>query len=257
MPQGTELTECNVKNIHRLFPVPTDFKVLWSSVETFKGHPSGIIITDQALIIKGTSQDVKTTNEERDKKSEKLTALYHVILWEHFESDDFTGEIKKEGQYSIIYVSTRFPNFSKECLANVFINKITEHNRAKKVAYNVAIDVVALNIIGLDNVIFAAAYGTDTSDRGHGIFVEEASAILDKISREKVEVVGRDNAKKGPDKVVNGTPVQCKYCNTASSSVGNCFETNAAGAKEFRYYDMSESPMMVNVPKTNTIKQSN
>lgn len=249
LPKGTELTEHNLKNIHRLFPVPTDFKVLWASVETFGGHPSGIIVTDQALIIKGTSQGVKTANEERDKKSERLTALYQIILWEHFDSDDFTIEPEKEGKYSIVYASTKFSNFSNGCLANLFIDKITKHNSAKKADFKAAIDVAALNIIGLDNVIFAAAYGADTSDKGHGIYAEEAGAILDKINREKVEVVGRDNAKNGPDKVVNGNPVQCKYCNTASSSVGNCFKTNASGIKEFRYYDMSGNPMMVEVPK--------
>ena len=249
LPHGTELTEHNVKNIHRLFPVPTDFTVLWASVETFLGHPSGIIVTDQALIIKGTSKGVKATNDERGKQSENLTALYQIILWEHFDFDDLSIEAEKEGKYSIIYASTKFSNFSNECLANVFVDKIAEHSRAIKVNFKAAIDSSALNIIGLDNVIFAAAYGADTSDTGHGIYAEEASAILDKVNLEKVEVVGRDNAKNGPDKIVNGNPVQCKYCNTSSSSVGNCFKINAAGVKEFRYYDISGNPMMVEVPK--------
>lgn len=39
---------------------------------------------------------------------------------------------------------------------------------------------------------------------------------------EDVSVVGRDNAKNGPDKIVDKIPVQCKYYKSAEGSVRAC-----------------------------------
>jgi hypothetical protein len=255
LPEGTELTKENDKNIHRLFPIPSDFNIVWASVEEFGGHPSGIVITDKALILKGTSDGVKAVNKERkenpdaSKKANKLSAIYQIILWEHFDADDFVVIETGNGSYTIEYALTKYPNFSRDCLAKAFIKKATEKNAAKKLAYEAAVANASLSVMGFDRVVFAAMYGTGTNDKGHGIFAEEAGALLDKLNRERVEVVGRDNAKDGPDKIVGGNPVQCKYTTTANSTVGGCFRKNASGKYEFRYFDMSGNPMMVEVPK--------
>ena len=257
LPKGTELTKDNDKNIHRLFPVPSDFEVLWASVESFGSHPSGIVVTDKALIIKGTSDGVKAINKEKKentdgsnvKNNKMLKAIYQIILWEHFDAEDFTITEGENDSYTIEYALTKYPNFSCDCLAKAFINKVVEKNTTKKLAYEAAVANSSLNVMGFDKVVFAAMYGTGTSNKGHGIFAEEAGAILDKLNRERVEVVGRDNAKDGPDKIVAGNPVQCKYTKTANSSVAGCFRKNASGKYEFRYFDMSGNPMMVEVPK--------
>ena len=256
LPSGIELTPKNDDRIHRSFPIPSDFKVFWASVESFGGHPSGIVVTDKALIIKATSGGVKIVNKERKAKAteskvkhKKLKSIYQIIMWEHFDVDDFNVIKESKDSYTIEYASTKYPGFSKDCLANIFIEKVSEENRSRKLAYETAVANASLNVMGVDKVIFAAMYGADTSGSGHGIFAEEAGAILDKINMERVEVVGRDNAKSGPDKVVNGSPVQCKYCNSASNSLVGCFRKNASGVMEYRYIDMSGKPMMVEVPK--------
>jgi hypothetical protein len=255
LPPGTELTKQNVENMHRLFPVPSDFEILWASVEAFGGHPSGIVITNRALIIKGTSDGVKAINEEQEKnkeeqKNNKVTVLYQIILWEHFDPNDFEVEDGPDEFYTIKYSSMKFPNFSSDCYAKDFFSYAKKHKEKRKKTLDAAIDAAAsLNVMGLDNVVFAAAYGEDAGNVGHGIYAEEAGAILDRFNGERVEVVGRDNAKNGPDKIVDSNPVQCKYCKSANASVNNCFKKNGAGVKEFRYYDMSGNPMMVEVPK--------
>lgn len=68
------------------------------------------------------------------------------------------------------------------------------------------------------------AYGADQTKTGHGIYAEEAGMILDRLAGEQATVVGRDNAKNGPDKIVDAAPIQCKYCKTAYSSVNSCFK---------------------------------
>lgn len=69
------------------------------------------------------------------------------------------------------------------------------------------------------------------------------------MAGEQATVVGRDNAKNGPDKIVDASPIQCKYCKTAYSSVNSCFENDSTtGTKTFRYYDLSGNAMKIEVP---------
>lgn len=97
--------------------------------------------------------------------------------------------------------------------------------------------------------MFNAAYGADQTKTGHGIYAEEAGAILDKLAGEQSTVVGRDNAKNGPDKIVDSSPIQCKYCKQAYNSVDACFKKNPqTGTKRFRYYDLNGNAMKVEVP---------
>lgn len=82
----------------------------------------------------------------------------------------------------------------------------------------------AINSVNVEGVMFNAAYGADQSKSGHGIYAEEAGTILDRLAGEQSSVVGRDNAKNGPDKIVNASPIQCKYWKTAYSTVDACFK---------------------------------
>lgn len=97
--------------------------------------------------------------------------------------------------------------------------------------------------------MFNATYGADQSKSGHGIYAEEAGALLDRAAGESSSVVGRDNAKNGPDKIVNGSPIQCKYYNQANGTVNACFNIDPnTGIKVFRYYDLNGEPMKIEVP---------
>lgn len=256
LPLGIELTPKNRKNIHRLFPVPSDFTILWASVEAFGGHPSGIVVTDRALVIKGTSAGVKAVNQGCESKNsdsknanQKIRAIYQIILWEHFDINDFQIINGSNGEYTIEYAATKYPHFSQACLARELIKQAKAKAQSNRLARQAAVDAAQADVLGFEKTVFASQYGAGTGITGHGIYAEEAGAILDRLNREKAEVVGRDNAKNGPDKNVNGIPVQCKYCKSPNSSMANCFKTNAAGAKEYRYYDLSGKPMKIEVPK--------
>lgn len=72
--------------------------------------------------------------------------------------------------------------------------------------------------------------------------------MLDKLHGEDSTVVGRDNAKHGPDKIVANLPVQCKYCKTANDSVSACFESDPlTGLKTYKYTDLNGNPMKLEV----------
>ncbi len=89
----TILSDENIKKIHRLLPVPTDYKILWAEILSFGNHPSGIVITNQALILKAPKNSVKKLNDEvkeynkkvgkKDKKG-KIKFIYRIIPGDYY-----------------------------------------------------------------------------------------------------------------------------------------------------------------------------
>lgn len=66
---------------------------------------------------------------------------------------------------------------------------------------------------------------------GHGFAAEDANSLYERICGHKVELIGVDNAKNGADLLVDGVPVQLKYCKDAYSTIESCFDTEGT----FRY----------------------
>ena len=78
--------------------------------------------------------------------------------------------------------------------------------------------------------------------QGHGFAAEEANTWWDRLWGRKAKVVGGDNAKWGPDRVVDGRFIQTKTHATASRTIGACFDKD-----EYIYFD-NGIPMGVEVP---------
>lgn len=258
-----ELTESNIKKIHRLIPVPNDYRILWADIMSFGGYPAGVVITEQALIIKSTKEEVKKSNAkikeqnngiEKSKRAKPLKDIYQIIPWEYYSPDGYEVLIKKDKKGNNKYIfragNSDLIEFKNPALYNLFNSYNTaileEQKRAEEIIENSTI--ASVNSISVEGTMFNAAYGADQTRTGHGVYAEEAGAILDILSGEKSTVVGRDNAKNGPDKIVNTIPVQCKYCKTPYATVNSCFKTNAEGSKVFRYYDLNGNPMKIEVP---------
>lgn len=106
----------------------------------------------------------------------------------------------------------------------------------------------AINTINVEPAVYMAKNGAGNTNTGHGIIAEDTGTILDKMHGTKATVVGRDNAYNGPDKLVtiNGksVPVQCKYYSSAKQSIDACFDNG-----KFRYIDLNDNPMRIEVPK--------
>lgn len=247
LPKGDELTANHVKQLHHHLPVPSDYKILWAISEQFGKTPQGLVIADKGIVIKSNQPDTVSTSD-KDKKD---TSVYFIIPWHQFDPDEYKLDVR-HGKVTITLSEGVCAYFSNVQIGAFFLKAID-----KKRKFNVqqarmaeAGAAAELNTLGINDTIFAASYGADASKTGHGIYAEEASAILDKLHGEKVEVVGRDNAANGPDKTVNQQPVQCKYHQSATRSVNSCFKNNpTTGTKEFRYYTLDGKPMMIEVPK--------
>lgn len=100
----------------------------------------------------------------------------------------------------------------------------------------------------------SAAIKTMAQDRkfsayqGHGFAAENANNLADVFQGKNATVVGNDNLLNGPDRKVinrNGdiTWIQDKYYDSASRSIGACFDENG-----FRYFDSEHRPMQIEVP---------
>jgi len=66
--------------------------------------------------------------------------------------------------------------------------------------------------------------------QGHGFAAEQANNLYDILTGKDAKIVGGDNAKDGPDRMVNGVNIQTKYCHDAASSVQAAFENG-----QYRY----------------------
>ena len=258
-----ELTESNLKKIKKLMPVPNDYKILWADMISFGGYPAGLVITDRGLVIKATKDVVKNKNQEiseKNKKSEKkekeskIKFLYQIIPWEYYSPEEYDIKIENDDKgkkrYFFVAGDGEFAEFRNDKLYEFFEKYkkkvIDEKKKEAEIIENSTTS--AINSLNVKETMFNATYGSDNTKTGHGIYAEEAGAKLDKLYGEHSSVVGRDNAKNGPDKIVNSSPVQCKYCKSARNTVNACFVKDSTGTKTFRYYDLNGNPMLVEVP---------
>lgn len=248
----TELSEGNKKKIHEYIPVPNDFDILWADIHSFGGYPSGIVLTDRGIVCKAPWYDGEE-NKKGNKNKKIYQIPYQIILWEYFDPSDFLCEKAEKGDGYVLRKDDQTIAVFQDKSLIAFFHKVEEKLRLEEDLLNGLVDgavIGEMEALNMENIVFNAAYGKDQATAGHGIYAEEAGALLDRLGGEKVTVVGRDNAKNGPDKLVNGNPVQCKFCKSASSSVGACFKRNPnTGQMEYRYLDIkSGKPMMVEVP---------
>ncbi|TLD97440.1 hypothetical protein LS71_001430 [Helicobacter jaachi] len=79
---------------------------------------------------------------------------------------------------------------------------------------------------------------------GHGDMAELLNHQTDSLNPlKKAELIGKDNASSGADRIVNGQEIQTKYCATATRSVNAAFDNG-----QYRYYDKNGKPMQLEVP---------
>ena len=81
------------------------------------------------------------------------------------------------------------------------------------------------------------------SRQGHGYAAEQGNNLYDTINGRNAEILGDDNAKNGPDRMVDGQLIQTKYCQNANASVNSGFKNG-----KYRYLDSNGNPMQLEVP---------
>ena len=79
--------------------------------------------------------------------------------------------------------------------------------------------VAAAATINSNGEVFVEQRAAVNNPAGHGELAEEANSIIDRLQGHQAEILGRDNAKNGPDRSVDGVLIQTKYYKTARGSL--------------------------------------
>jgi len=94
----------------------------------------------------------------------------------------------------------------------------------------------------------ANRFNPEINPGAHGSAAEQANTIDDILHGRNARIVGDNNAKDGPDRIVNGIKIQTKYFQTYNASVDECFYIDSSGKYQFRYFDNNGKPMQIEVP---------
>lgn len=128
------------------------------------------------------------------------------------------------------------------------LNTVTLQKTLQLPIHEIQPILCALNFPGIIYGNVSNASTTYTMDRfntprGHGFAAENANHLVDKLLFRNATIEGTDLKKNGADRIVNGTEIQTKYCNTASKTIKECFENGS-----FKYIGSNGEPMQVEVP---------
>lgn len=106
--------------------------------------------------------------------------------------------------------------------------------------------VAAAATINSNGEVFVEQRAAVNNPAGHGELAEEANSIIDRLQGHQAEILGRNNAKNGPDRSVDGVLIQTKYYKTARGSLEACFDPSS---HKYRYLTEDRTPMQLEVPK--------
>ena len=233
----TELKKSNIKKIRKEFPVPREQQILWADVD-FGHRISGLVLTDTGIFIKGGKDAIKLANEKTGNKKDKIKVIYHYIRWEYFSPDDFELHRTSSGTFVFFGGSPVLKPSPGMTFFQAY--RRAYRNIVKEAA------VSASNIFADLEAVIPENFAAVNTKTGHGEMAEEALTLLDKLSGKDARVVGRDQAKNGPDRLVNGTFIQTKYYSTGKACINSCFDKTTG---QFRYQMPNGEPMMIEVPK--------
>lgn len=243
------LDKNKINQMKSVFPIPREQCILWADAE-FDLRPSGIVITEAGVFIKTNVAvfEKKSSDEENNGKS----VLYY-FSWDNFEPEWFTE--KSEENKALLVDSKCYKRYIEACENLTALSKedslfyyspqpSADDSSAEMVAKTAPLAFAG--VVSSRTAVFADQKSHVNTTSGHGEMAEEAITYLDKLFGMYAKVVGRDNAKNGADRLVNGVQVQTKYYNSATGSLEACFAPNKGN---YRYLNPDGTPMQLEVPK--------
>lgn len=134
-----------------------------------------------------------------------------------------------------------------------FLNEMIELQKEEGSYSDIKIKSNEDNNYGIESGgISTGAYGTVNklfdeekfnARQGHGFAAERVEHLYDKLTGHDSKILGDDNVKNGADRIVDGTLIQSKCCQTGRACINECFDKNG----NFRYL-VDGKPMKIEVP---------
>ena len=246
-----ELTKGYISKIKDIFPIPKEQCVLWADAE-FDLRPSGIVCTEKGLFIKTNVElwGKKTKKNDDTKETERSILFYYK--WEDFDPAWFISEDPEENRALLVepQCTGRFISACKELAtyiasANIELTELDFDDSEIEEMFAKLIPAEVASFQSAESAVFVEQKAHINTPAGHGEMVEEAINMVDRILGMDATVVGRDNAKDGADRLVNGIFIQTKYYNSARGSLEACFRPEDG---MYRYMNDGK-PMQLEVPK--------
>lgn len=244
------LTEAIAAKVKSAFPIPREQTVVWADAE-FDLRPSGIAMTEKGVYVKADADAFAVSGKEK-----RQSRLFY-FEWEYFEPGSFASD--GESNLALTVDEACRGQFISRCQAlgsleddrtagidsefdtELATELATEDDTAVKAAA-----VAAAATINSNGEVFVEQRAAVNNPAGHGELAEEANSIIDRLQGHQAEILGRDNAKNGPDRSVDGVLIQTKYYKTARGSLEACFDPSS---HQYRYLAEDRTPMQLEVPK--------
>lgn len=236
------LTEANAAKVKSAFPIPREQTVVWADAE-FDLRPSGIAMTEKGVYIKADADAFAVPGKEK-----RQSRLFY-FEWDYFEPGSFASD--GESNLALTVDEACRGQFVSRCralgsldddpAAGIDSEFATVGGTAVKAAA-----VAASATINSNGEVFVEQRAAVNNPAGHGELAEEANNIIDRLQGHQAEILGRDNAKNGPDRSVDGVLIQTKYYKTARGSLEACFDSSS---HQYRYLTEDRTPMQLEVPK--------
>lgn len=236
------LTEANAAKVKSAFPIPREQTVVWADAE-FDLRPSGIAMTEKGVYIKADADAFAVLGKEK-----RQSRLFY-FEWAYFEPGPFASD--SESNLALTVDEACRGQFVSRCrairgleddrAAGIDSELATVDDTAVKAAA-----VAAAATINSNGEVFVEQRAAVNKPAGHGELAEEANNIIDRLQGHQAEILGRDNAKNGPDRSVDGVLIQTKYYKTARCSLEACFDPSS---HQYRYLTEDRTPMQLEVPK--------
>lgn len=236
------LTEANAAKVKSAFPIPREQTVVWADAE-FDLRPSGIAMTEKGVYIKADADAFAVPGKEK-----RQSRLFY-FEWAYFEPGPFASD--GESNLALTVDEACRGQFVSRCralggleddlAAGIDSELATADGTAVKAAA-----VAASAAINSNGEVFVEQRAAVNNPAGHGELAEEANSIIDRLQGHQAEILGRDNAKNGADRSVDGVLIQTKYYKTARGSLEACFDSSS---HQYRYLAKDGTPMQLEVPK--------
>lgn len=236
------LTEANAAKVKSAFPIPRGQTVVWADAE-FDLRPSGIAMTEKGVYIKADADAFAVLGKEK-----RQSRLFY-FEWAYFEPGPFASD--SESNLALTVDEACRGQFVSRCRAirglkddradGIDSELATVDDTAVKAAA-----VAAAATINSNGEVFVEQRAAVNKPAGHGELAEEANNIIDRLQGHQAEILGRDNAKNGPDRSVDGVLIQTKYYKTARGSLEACFDPSS---HQYRYLTEDRTPMQLEFPK--------
>lgn len=236
------LTEANAAKVKSAFPIPREQTVVWADAE-FDLRPSGIAMTEKGVYIKADADAFAVPGKEK-----RQSRLFY-FEWAYFEPGSFASD--GESNLALTVDEACRSQFASRCQALRGLEEgraagtDSELATADKTAVKAAV-VAAAAAINSNGEVFVEQRAAVNNPAGHGELAEEANSIIDRLQGHQAEILGRDNAKNGADRSVDGVLIQTKYYKTARGSLEACFDSSS---HQYRYLAKDGTPMQLEVPK--------